>query len=453
MDGQSLPSPSEASLQTQELQNAMGHPSSTLLPERMHLVAENSISKDFSSRKNQPFYSSAQWTEDGTSIIAASSDQCISTFVLPADLLEQHDETQNLQPQGVLRLPEPTQVAVAAPFFSLTDPSTQTLLVGCRDHPVQLYHALPQTEQSAPLCAYKLIRHETEEHITPASLLWEPTGTHFLCGSANRLDYFDISRPGSDGPILTIPTIPSKRHILKGGGVGMKGMVSSLSVSPYDVNGGSVVSAGTWTRWIGMYDLHRTDKAIAHWSIANAENEEFQVDLKGQGIVQTTWSPCGRYLVVNERHSSGLLVYDIRGNGRLLSVLNGRTSSSQQKLHCDIFSNNTESTPGFEVWGGCDNGSVKVWEDVGLQYGVIEPNWDWQACNVSIGSTSVHPGGSVVATSSGGWTHLADDEVASQSGNDTREASKNMRTLDESSIKIWAFGAQSNSEQAATTGP
>ena len=387
------------------------------------------------------FYSSAQWTADGTTIIARGSDNTVSSFVLPADLLQSTEGVRQLEPQANTRLPEPTQTIVPAPFFSLGEASSQTYLVGCRDHPLHIYHVFPRDECASPLGSYKLVRHETEEFITPSSLIWEHPGTHFLCGSANRLDYFDVTRHGSDGPLLTVPTIPSKRHISKGSGVGMKGTVAALAASPHDANGGSIVAAGTWTRWMGLYDIQRTDKVVANWSVSHAGDAEFDTDLHGQGIVQVTWSPCGRYLVVNERHSSSLLVYDIRGSGQLLSALSGRRSTTQQKLTCDVFQGDVSGTSGFEVWAGSEDGTVVVWEDVGMQYGAARSSWDWKPHDSPVGSTALHSCGSVVATCSGGWQHAADHAIGAhvEAG---READLGVTTLDESSLKVWSIGAQ-----------
>lgn len=393
--------------------------------------------------QSQRFYTSAQWTADGTSILAVSSDQTVASFILPTDLLQPAGEPRHLARQASIKLPEPTQTLAGAPYFSLANPASQTFLVGCRDHPLHLYHAFPQLDDadtaedvaSRPLYTYKLIRMESEQYISPASLLWEYPGTHFICGSANRIDLFDASGHCADGPTLTIPTIPSRRHISKGSGVGMKGTVAALAASPpADASGhGSILAAGTWTRWMGTYDIHRTDRVVANWSIADADEKAFRISLGGQGIVQTAWSPCGRYLVVNERQADGLLVYDIRGTGQLLAVLNGRRATTQQRLHFDVFPGET----GFEVWAGTQDGSVAVWEEVGMRNDIVEPSWTWKAHESPVGSTIVHSSGSVAATCSGGWGYPRESREPHEAGD---EESHQRRIFDESSLRIWSIG-------------
>lgn len=424
-------------------------------PPKMELLTQHSITQlgDAARSPVSPaspvFFCSAQWTADGTTILTSSSNHCVSSFVLPSDLLQNDKPGRPLQPQATTKLPEPTQTAALAPFFSLAEPASQTFLVGCRDHPLHLYHAFPESPSPSPgepspggpIAQYKLIRHETEQYITPSSLVWPSPGTHFVCGSANRIDYFDVSRHGSDGPVLTVPTIPSKRHISKGHGVGMKGTVSALAISPSDSNGGSLVAAGTRTRWMGLYDLHRSDGAVANWKISQSDLPGPTGMSSGQGIVQLLWSPCGRYLIINERHSNGLLIYDIRGSGRLLGVLNGRQSNTQQKLLCDVFQGDPHSEGGFEVWAGAQDGSVTVWENVGLTAAEIEPSWTWKPHSSPVCSTILHPGGSVVATCSGGWEHLAinehDDDTEATPENSHQP--QNCKVLNESSLKLWSL--------------
>ena len=394
--------------------------------------ASSHIARDGGPPGGRSFLASAQWTADGTTLIATSSGRSITALSLPGDLLEAED-SRELCPQGIITLPEPTQTVTVAPFFSLGDPSTQTLLVGCKDHPIHLYHAFPNGEgRTAPLCSYKNIRMQTEEYITPSSLIW-PEASHFLCGSSNRIDCFDVSGHPSDGPVTTIHTIPSKRHLLKGGGVGMKGTVSAMGASPIDGDGSYILAAGTWTRWLGLYDIYRSDKIIANWSIASAAED---AGLGGNGIVQTIWSPCGRYLLVNERQSGGLLVYDIRVTGQLLSTLKGRKGSTPQRLSCDVYPG---IDGGFEVWAGAQNGTVHVWEGVGMHGETGVPaSWDWKPHEAPVGSAVVHPSGSVAATCSGGWEPAPVTEEGAGPG---------IAVLEESSLKLWSIGAPTE-EQA-----
>ncbi|TPX14137.1 uncharacterized protein E0L32_000531 [Thyridium curvatum] len=375
-------------------------------------------------------------TADGTTLITSSSDLIISSYVLPEDLLAPKDEPLHLDPQGKLALPEPSNTIAPAPYFSLGTPYTQTVLVGSRDIPIQLYHALPdptQPEGSAfpqPIVAsYPLIKPQTEEYLAPLSMLWPAPGTHFLTGTANLISYFDITRTG-EGPVLRIPTIPSTRHILKGGGVGMRGTVSALSAQTPDGNGGSLVAAGTWTRWVGLYDFAKAGECVATWGVERSVDEtatDKSAPIGGTGIMQTIWSPCGRYLVVNERRSTGMLVYDVRVTGKMLGWLAGRDAESTQRLTCDVYPGSGDGG-GFEVWAGTRDGTAKVWEGVGSREGAHEPSWDWKAYDSATGSTAMHPSGSVVATCSGSWTYLDEDDRPYK------------RIMGTSELNVWSIG-------------
>lgn len=238
----------------------------------------------------------------------------------------------------------------------------------------------------------------------------------------------------------------------------MRGTVSALAAQPYqppqtqsvaDGNGSSagglgLLAAGTWTRSLGLYDLLRSGECVATWSVKGAAQE---AGVGGRGVLQTVWSPCGRYLVVNERGSTGLLVYDLRGTHRLLGALEGRDGRTNQRLSCGAFPG-SEGTGGFEVWAGTKDGGVVVWEGVGNLDGGVEPSWDWKAHGSAVGATAMHMSGSVVATCSGAWKFVDEDEESSESSDESgseastasRSSPKSQIVVEETSLKVWSLG-------------
>ncbi|TLS28108.1 hypothetical protein PpBr36_00919 [Pyricularia pennisetigena] len=311
----------------------------------------------------------------------------------------------------------------------------------------QTSHTSPNHPHQRPLASYKFIKRETEGYISPSSLLWPLVpGTHFIAGATNTIAYFDASR-NAEGPILTIPTIPSARHIAKGSGVGMKGTVAALAVQPTtpDTDAG-LLAAGTWTSWVGIYDLGRAGECVATWPLAGPKRGQRDPDAGGGGggVVQAAWSPCGRYLVLNERRSTGLAVYDVRVTGRLLARLAGRGGEHvNQRLSCDVFPS-SEAEGLFEVWAGTPDGRVLVWDHAGGDEGVVEPTWDWQAhgAGSAVGATALHPGGSVLATCAGSYSVQGEDESDSESDSehDGKKLPK-LRTSEDRSLKIWSIKA------------
>ena len=390
-------------------------------------------------------FSQAIRSADGTTIITSSSCNTIRSFVLPEDLLESRSDPLPLQEQGRLVLSEPSHAIASAPYFALSTPYTQTLLTACRDHPIQLHYALPADPshppdppaRPLPVASYPLIKPETEAYLTPTALLWSAPGTHFLAGTTNLLAHFDISRPGAAGPVARLATIPSARHLAKGGGVGMRGTVAALAQQPPAADGAGLVAAGTWTRWVGLYDVARAGACVATWGIAGAAPA-----LGGQGVLQAVWSPCGRYLVLNERKARGLLVYDVRVAGRLLGWLAGRPAATNQRLSCDVFPGAEDGGGGgFEVWAGTDDGTVVVWEGVGGREEEIMPSWDWRAHDSAIGSAAMHSSGSVVATCSGAWT-LSDRD----GGGPTTT------TSEDADLSVWSIRSSDQSDLPNTEG-
>lgn len=284
------------------------------------------------------------------------------------DLLEERSSPHRLSPYSTLPSAEPTYATAIYPFFSLQDPSTTLFLSSVRDHPIRLTSALAP----ASLANYSLVNPTTEAFITPHSMIYPASlgGTHFLTGSDSLICLFDVSRSGNDGPISWMPTIPSKRKQIVGGGVGMKGIISAMAVDP---NGDGILAAGTFTRQVGLYDSNGSGQMLGTFNIAKTEANR---RIGGRGITQLHWSPCGRYLYIAERKSDGILVYDIRVSGQLLGWLEGRKALTNQRMKVDIVPSGEEGS--HEIWAGGTDGFMRVWRNPTYSTGGQSPDWEWK---------------------------------------------------------------------------
>jgi WD40 repeat protein len=376
---------------------------------------------------------------DGTCLLSNSADNKLRTFIAPANLLEPRDAPLKLTPYSTLPSPEPVYAFTPYPLFELSDLSTTIILCSPRDLPIRLSNCL----YSSTIATYPLISPTTEAYLTPSSLLWAPTGYNFFTGTDSLIALFDVSRPG-DGPITRLPTIPSKRHKMKGGGIGMRGIVSCLSLQPSsaeDLSGTSMLAAGTWTRWVSLYDAAGMGGTVANWSVAAAADSDAKIG--GAGTSEVLWSPCGRYLFVAERKSPGVLIYDVRVTGRLVGYLRDRTAETNQRLGVNIFPSAEEGVAA-EIWAGGTDGVSKTWKwrnDGDEQEAVgTGPANRWHSHNSAVTSVAVHPSGTVVATSSGQRPELFSyennhNEESDEEGRQERESSK-AYTAD-NSIKLW----------------
>ncbi|KAJ5239080.1 hypothetical protein N7468_003699 [Penicillium chermesinum] len=325
----------------------------------------------------------------------------------PPDLLEV-ESVHHLSPYSTFSSSEPVYATAMYPFYDLQDPSTTLFLSSVRDHPIRLTSALSPTS----IGSYSFVNPMTEAFITPHSMLYPSTlgGTHFLTGSDSLICLFDISRPGKDGPVSAMPTIPSKRKQIVGGGIGMKGIVSALAVNP---SGDGVLAAGTFTRHVGLYSSNGSGELLGTFSIAKTPANR---EIGGKGITQLAWSPCGRYLYIAERKSDGVLVYDIRGTGQMLGFLRGRRAMTNHRLKIDVLSAGPDGS--HEVWAGGTDGYMRVWRNPVYSAGGQDPDWEfkvhdgeklkldavWQALMFivdAVTSTTFHPMGDVAATCCG----------------------------------------------------
>lgn len=145
----------------------------------------------------------------------------------------------------------------------------------------------------------------------------------------------------------------------------MKGIVSALGMSP-----DGILAAGTFSRWIGLYDGYGRGGTRGIFETRGYDGVEKEKCI-GTGITQLTWSSCGNYLCVAERQSNGIGVWDIRGSGRRLTWLQGRAAMTNQRLEVGVM--------GGEIWAGGIDGIVRIWEGLGQREGDLDPAWQFYA--------------------------------------------------------------------------
>ena len=200
----------------------------------------------------------------------------------------------------------------------------------------------------------------TEEYISPKSLLFSSTDPNvFFAGAEDLIATFDINRNG-EGPIERMRTVPSRHSKVVGGAGGIKGIVSALGMSSE-----GILAAGTFSRWVGLYDGHGRGGSMGVFEIKDSVGEE----RCGTGVTQVFWSADGRYLCVVERNSDGVGVWDVRGTGKRLAWLSGRHGNTNQRLGVDVVST--------DLWAGGIDGKVRVWEHLGKVEGAVGPSWEF----------------------------------------------------------------------------
>ncbi|KAL8693416.1 MAG: hypothetical protein Q9218_001765 [Villophora microphyllina] len=277
----------------------------------------------------------------------------------PQDLLSS-PAPQHLIPYTIHHNPEPVYATTFHPSFALQDPASALYVASLRALPIRLLSPF----SPSIIASYPLISITTEEYIAPHSVLFSPYDPKtFFAGSLNLIATFDINRNGEE-PVARMPTIPSKRSKVVGGVGGIKGIISALGMSPE-----GVLAAGTFSRWIGLYDGQGRGGSVGAFQLGEEAGTTMEAD--GTGVTQVLWSNDGRYLCVAERCSDEIGIWDIRGTGKKLASLRGRNAVTNQRMSVDVMSS--------EVWAGGVDGMVRVWGKLGMNEGTIDPTWEFKA--------------------------------------------------------------------------
>lgn len=304
----------------------------------------------------------AQFSGDGTTIVTHSEDESLRTFILPPDLLDESTGSSRLECYDEIQSPTNTLSYSLYPHFDLQNPSTTLVIAASKDVPLALRNALHYETLHA---SYPLIDASTEAFITPHSLTWTPDGRHFIAGSKDQLSIFDASRTG-EGPVSLHKTAPGRTAKKLYGAQDInncRGIISALRNSP-----DGLLAAGTLDRNIGLFDHNGFQECSTAFSLPPPENKNSRRD--GSGVTHLRWSPCGKYLLVAERQSDIIHIYDVRTTHRRVGWLSGRRADTTQKLGMDIV---PTGDGGFEVWAGGMDGCVRMWRNVGKGEGEQAP--------------------------------------------------------------------------------
>lgn len=323
----------------------------------------------------------------------------------PRDLLNEQEQPHALSPFSVIPSREPVVAVTSYPGFQLHEDqlasglTTSLCLSSVREHPIRLHSLLT----SNLLASYPLVNPNTEAVIAPRSLLFTPSGTEFITGSDSLITVFDVSRPGQP-PKLWFPTAPpgSRSNPM----LRMKGIVSALAIEPGTSSShGGLLAAGTFTRQVALYDsMGRGETVGVFWVKGNEADKH----IRGGGVTQLLWSLCGRYLYVAERKSKGVMLYDIRNTGHILSWLVGRKAMTNQRLNLDLRSvptdpstaifppvtASTSSEAGLhEMLAGGTDGCVRIWQNPHFSQGPVHPTgvaWTAHSGTSTTRASSLH---------------------------------------------------------------
>ncbi|KAG9644277.1 hypothetical protein KCU86_g13877, partial [Aureobasidium melanogenum] len=348
---------------------------------------------------------------DGTAVVTYNEDLILRTFAVP--LAHSDQEPADIKPYCSAPSPSKLTSLTLHPAFDVTNPVTTLLLASQPDLPIRLTNALDLAYIHA---SYTWQNPLTEAYVAPSSLLFVDNN-HFVAGAKDSLAVFDIHN--QDAPVFECPTRKGRkaRKLYGADNTGIGGIVSSLALSS-----DNLLAAGTYNRQVGLFDNAGQGETIAAFDLSY--NDADDKLLKGNGVSQLAWSPCGNYLFVAERQSDSLLVYDIRHTGQRLSYLSGRNALTTLKLSFDFAS---DANAKIDIWAGGTDGKVRVWRDVTSREGRIDPDLALHASHAAVSNTILSRREPMLITTSGQRRDPSDlagvNDLSSDSDSSSSESS------------------------------
>lgn len=297
----------------------------------------------------QFYFTSCQWTPDGSSLLTTSSDHIVRIFVAPEHLLSSLSSSSapSLDLLPYARIPFPSAVTASAiyPEFKISQYAPALVLISTADHPIKLYNV--HTQKS--VASYFLTNPNTEAFDNSLALAF-PCGSEsmgmidytrdnddfgwvsqdmFLAGTTaqrGRVDLFNLLRPGSSS--MASAYIP-KKH--KSSNLYRRAIVSAIAPKPlsstqgtpyiaaigfYQGGGVSQKSGGEHGSGVALYDF-RIDNPMGRCTVispqtspsSNFGSERYSWRRYISGTTRLLWNPPGS--------ASGCehLVYQIPRNG------------------------------------------------------------------------------------------------------------------------------------------
>lgn len=302
----------------------------------------------------------AELSNDGACIVSNFVDNRVACYILPQDLLD--GEVHQLEPYSTVHCGEPTLAVASFPLWKLTDESSCCFLAATRDHPIRLF------DLRGNLCAsYPLINHR-ESFLAPHSIIYSHEGTSFYCGTQSMISMFDLNRPTVEpDSFATVPTRHTPASVYH-----QRGILSAMALSSENI-----LVAGSFSKSVGLYRA----PSLEAIGVFNAES--------GEGVTQTIWSPCGRYLYIASRKSLQIEVWDIRSAGKVVRRLRGRRAMTNQRMGIAL------SYDGKLIAAGGVDGKIQMWAGESEQ-----PAFEMQAHKAPVTSVAFHSSDTILMSAS-----------------------------------------------------